>query len=81
MKKEEVITLARELFKIRVSAAREGLTGNDGVHTSRAESTKFFDDKTMIGWYAEAVNTAKNIINYEEHYLIREIKNESYSAN
>jgi hypothetical protein len=82
MKREEITTLARELFKIRVSAARGGLAeNNDGVHQAKIDTTPFYDDKIMVQWYIEAIKTAKNILAYEEQYMLRVINNENYSAN
>ena len=69
MKKEEVIILARELLRIRISAAREGPAEDDGVHKKQIHAIPFYDDQTMAKWYKEALKTAEVIITLEHEYL------------
>jgi len=69
MKKEQVIILARELLKIRISAAREGPAEDDGVHQKKIKAIPFYDDVIMEKWYKEALRTAEIIIGLEEEYL------------
>ncbi|GEM_PF-2151564 len=68
-KKEQVIILARELLKIRISAAREGPAEDDGVHKKKVKAIQFYDDSIMEKWYKEALRTAEIIIALEEEYL------------
>lgn len=74
MKKEQVIILARELLKIRISAAREGPAEDDGVHKRKIAAIPFYDDLVMEKWYREALRTAEIIILLEDEYL----NNENY---
>ncbi len=67
--KSEVIKLARELFKIRVSDAREGPAENDGVHKRKTPGIPFYNDETMQNWYLEAIRTAEIIVGIEVAYL------------
>lgn len=69
IKKEEVIILARELLRIRISSAREGPAEDDGVHTKKVKAILFYDDTVMEKWYKEALRTAEIIISLEENYL------------
>lgn len=69
MKKEQVIVLARELLKIRISAAREGPAEDDGVHKEKVKAIPFYDDAVMAKWYKEALKTGEIIILLEEEYL------------
>ena len=68
MKKEDVIILARELLKIRISAAREGPAEDDGVHQKKIKAIPFYDDAIMEKWYKEALRTAEIIIALELEY-------------
>ena len=67
--KEQVIMLARELLKIRISSAREGPAEDDGVHKNKIHAIPFYDDMVMQKWYKEALRTAEIIIGLEELYL------------
>ncbi len=69
MDKHEVIKLARELFKIRESSAREGPAENDGVHKRKTQAIPFYNDEIMKTWYLEAIHTAEIIIGLEKEYL------------
>ena len=69
MKKEKVIQLARELFKIRISSSREGAAQDDGVHKMEIESISFYNPIVIEKWYDEALKTAEIIIALEEKYL------------
>jgi hypothetical protein len=69
MQKGQVIILARELLKIRISAAREGPAEDDGVHASKVKAIPFYDDDVMAEWYRQALRTAEIIIALEEEYL------------
>ena len=69
MKNEEVIELARDLFKIRISAAREGPAEDDGMHKAKVKAIPFYDDLVMEKWYKEALVTAEIIITLQEQYL------------
>ena len=68
-KKEKVIALARELFKIRISSSREGFAQDDGVHKMKIKGITSYDDQTIEKWYMEAIKTAEIIIALEEEYL------------
>jgi hypothetical protein len=74
MNKLDVIIFARELLKIRISAAREGPAEDDGVHKKKVKAIPFYDDSVMEKWYKEALKTAEDIIGLEEEYL----KNDNY---
>ncbi len=67
--KEEVIKLARELLKIRISAAREGPAEDDGVHNKKIKAILFYDDAVMEKWYKEALKTAELIVVLEAGYI------------
>lgn len=69
MKKEQVIALARELFKIRISSSNEGLAQDDGVHKMKVKGITSYDRKAIEKWYLEALKTAEIIIALEEEYL------------
>jgi len=69
MDTQEVIKLARELFKIRMSSANEGSAQDDGIHKSKAERAPFYSDVIIETWYKEALRTAEIIIGLEELYL------------
>ncbi|MFA6424009.1 MAG: hypothetical protein WCV83_01695 [Candidatus Magasanikbacteria bacterium] len=69
MKKEDVINLSRELFKIRISSSNEGLSQNDGTHKLTVEGITFYNHETIEKWYKEAIGTAEVIIGIEEEYL------------
>jgi hypothetical protein len=73
-KKEQVIILARELFKIRISSSREGFAQDDGVHKMKVKGITSYDDQAIKKWYTEALETAEIIIALEEEYL----NNENY---
>lgn len=68
-KKERVTLLARELLKIRISAAREGPAEDDGMHKKKTKAIPFYDDLVMEKWYKESLRTAEIIITMEEEYL------------
>ena len=67
--KKEIITLARELFKIRISSSREGLSQDDGKHKLTVEGITFCNEETIKKWYGEAIKTAEIIITIEKEYL------------
>ncbi len=67
--KKEIITLARELFKIRISSSREGLSQDDGKHKLTVEGITFYNEETIKKWYGEAIKTAEIIITIEKEYL------------
>ncbi len=69
MKKEEVILLARELFKIRIMSSREGFSQDDGMHKLTVQGITAYNHKTIERWYQEAVEIAEIIIPIEEKYL------------
>lgn len=69
MKKEEVIILARELFKIRITSSREGFSQDDGMHKLKIKDITFYNHETIEKWYQEAIETAEIIIAIEEKYL------------
>lgn len=69
MNKGQVIILARELFKIRISSSREGSAQDDGVHTMKVKGITSYDDKAIEAWYLEALKTAEMIIALEDQYL------------
>jgi hypothetical protein len=69
MQKREVTILARELLKIRISAAREGPAEDDGMHKRKVQAIPFYDDTIMEKWYKEALRTAEIIIALEEGYI------------
>ncbi len=69
MPKENVIILARELFKIRLSSSREGVAEDDGVHEMKIKGISSYNDVVIEKWYKEAIRTAEIIIALEEEYL------------
>ncbi|MBI5530227.1 MAG: hypothetical protein HY918_01875 [Candidatus Doudnabacteria bacterium] len=69
MKKEDVVVLAKELLKIRISAAREGPAEDDGIHKAKVKAIPFYDDLVMEKWYKEALRTAELIIALGEEYI------------
>ncbi len=69
MKKESVIYLARELFKIRISSSNEGRAQDDGVHKMKIRGITSYDPGVIEKWYLEAIKTAEIIIALEEKYL------------
>jgi hypothetical protein len=69
MQKDQVILLARELFKIRISSSREGFAQDDGVHTMKVKGITSYDDRAIKKWYLEALKTAEIIILLEDEYL------------
>ena len=73
MLKQDVIILARELFKIRISSSREGFSEDDGVHKMKVRGIGSYNDAAIIKWYKEALRTAEIIIALEEEYLNQNI--------
>jgi hypothetical protein len=69
MKKESVISLARELFKIRISSSNEGRAQDDGVHKMEIRGITSYNPEVIETWYMEAIKTAEIIIALEEKYL------------
>lgn len=69
MPKEDIIILARELFKIRISSSREGLAEDDGVHKMKVKGISSYNNLVIEKWYKEALSTAEIIINLEKDYL------------
>ena len=69
MPKTDVITLARELFKIRLSSSREGFAEDDGVHKMKIRGIRSYNDAVIDKWYKEALRTAEIIVALEEEYL------------
>jgi len=69
MKKTEVISLARELFKIRITSSREGFSQDDGMHKLEVKGITFYNHETIEKWYKEAIETAEMVIGIEETYL------------
>lgn len=69
MKKEEVILLAREFFKIRLTSSREGFSQDDGKHKLTIEGITFYNHATIKKWYKEAIETAEVVLAIEEKYL------------
>jgi hypothetical protein len=69
MNKTEVVSLARELFKIRITSAREGRSQDDGVHRLTEEGITFYTRETIEKWYTEALETAEMVLMIEERYL------------
>jgi hypothetical protein len=74
MNKQDVILLARDLLKIRISSAREGPAEDDGVHNKKVRAIPFYGDLVMVQWYKEVLKTAELIIALEDEYL----NNDSY---
>lgn len=69
MKKDAVIALARELFKIRISSSNEGDEEDDAVHKMKVKGITSYDSAVIEKWYMEAIKTAEIIISLEERYL------------
>jgi len=69
MKKEQVILLARELFKIRITSSREGFAQDDGMHKMKIKDITSYHHKVIEKWYKESLETAEIIIALEEWYL------------
>ncbi len=69
MKKDQIIILARELFKIRINSSREGAAQDDGVHKMEVEGITSYNPMVIQKWYVEALKTAEIIIDLEEEYL------------
>ena len=69
MQKQEVIILARELFKIRISSSNEGMAQDDGVHKMKVKGITSYDNSAIEKWYLEALQTAEIISVLEEAYL------------
>lgn len=69
MKKEQITTLAREIFKIRISSSREGSAQDDGVHKMEVKAITSYNPVVIEKWYLEALKTAEIIIALEEAYL------------
>ncbi|MFZ2190321.1 MAG: hypothetical protein WA057_01720 [Candidatus Magasanikiibacteriota bacterium] len=67
--KKQVIILARELFKIRISSSREGFAQDDGAHKLKITGITFYNRETIEKWYQEAIETAEVIIAVEDKYL------------
>ncbi len=72
MKKQEVIVLARELFKIRISSAREGYSQDDGMHKLSVKNITAYNQEAIEKWYQEALKTAEIIVSLEDEYLNRQ---------
>ncbi len=69
MKKEAVILLARELFKIRITSSREGAAQDDGIHKMEIEGITSYNHQVIEKWYKEALDTAEIVVALEEEYL------------
>jgi hypothetical protein len=69
MKKDQVIILARELFKIRISSSNEGDEEDDAVHKMKVKGITSYNPVVIEKWYMEAIKTAEIIISLEEKYL------------
>lgn len=69
MKKDAVIALARELFKIRISSSNEGDEEDDAVHKMKVKGITSYGPAVIEKWYMEAIKTAEIIISLEERYL------------
>ncbi len=69
MEKQEVVILARELFKIRISSSREGFAEDDGVHKMKVKGIASYNNAVIEKWYKEALKTAEIIISLEGEYL------------
>lgn len=74
-KKDEVVILARELFKIRISSSNEGLAEDDGMHKKEVGDICSYNPMVIKKWYKEALKTAEIIIGLEQEYL----DNENYN--
>lgn len=69
MKKDQVVILARELFKIRITSSHEGAAQDDGMHKMEIEGISSYNHQVIEKWYREALETAEIIITLEEGYL------------
>jgi len=69
MNKREVILLARELFKIRITSSNEGAAEDDGMHKMQIKGIGFYNPKVIETWYQDAIETAEIILRVEEEYL------------
>jgi hypothetical protein len=69
MNKQQVITLARELFKIRITSSREGSAQDDGMHKMKIAGITYYNPEVIAKWYKEALATSEIIIALEEEYL------------
>jgi hypothetical protein len=67
--KQQVILLARELFKIRISSSREGAAQDDGMHKMKIKSITYYNEEVIMKWYKEALSTAEMIVALEQEYL------------
>jgi len=73
MSKSDVIILAREIFKIRISSSNEGLAEDDGIHKKEIGDIRSYNPAVIEKWYKEALKTAEIIVALEEGYLADEI--------
>lgn len=69
MHNAEVVKLARDLFKIRISSSNEGLAQDDGVHKMEIDGIKTYNPIVIEKWYLEAIKTAEILIALENKYL------------
>jgi hypothetical protein len=69
MNKEQVIILARELFKIRIASSDEGDSQDDNMHKMEIKDITFYHPEVIKKWYKEALDTAEIILALEEQYL------------
>lgn len=69
MHKEQVIILARELFKIRITSAREGFAQDDNMHKMEIERITNYNHEVIEKWYKEALEIAEIVVALEEQYL------------
>ncbi len=69
MNKNGAISLARELFKIRISSSKEGSAQDDGVHKMEVNGITSYNPAVIEKWYMEALKTAEIIILLEDKYL------------
>ena len=69
MKKEAIIALAREIFKIRIGSSNEGGEQDDEVHKMEIKTIASYDPAVIEKWYLEAIKTAEIIVALEEKYL------------
>jgi hypothetical protein len=72
MKKEEIVLLARELFKIRIMSSREGLSQDDGKHKLTVGGITAYNHITVEKWYEESIKIATIISAAENAYLNKE---------
>lgn len=68
VKKDDVISLARELFKIRITSSREGSSQDDGMHKLTVEGITSYTQKVIELWYAEALQIAEILVAMEYAY-------------